>query len=333
MLGANNGNAADPVFLNQSHFQYPANASNQLQLFENLPVGCNVDQINYFGSEHTIPVFRPNKRGRGEEDISRQRKLQISLNHNVYHDEADPSANIPNQNPVSTGLRLSYDDDEHNSSVTSASGSMMARSSVILSLSDNIRTELDRQKEEFVQYIKTQEINLMNGVKDIKQRHVATFLTALEKGVGEKLREKDLELENINHKNRELVEKMKQVAMEAKNWCYKAKYNESVVNILKTNLQQALNGADKGKEGFGDSDIDDAASCIDPNNYLNAASGAGKLISLNGNMICRACKGKEVSILLMPCRHLCLCTDCEGLVSVCPVCQLMKTASVQVYLS
>lgn len=63
---------------------------------------------------------------------------------------------FPNQNPVSTGLRLSYDDEERNSSVTSASGNMTAASSIIWSVGGNIRTELDQQKEEFDQYFKTQ---------------------------------------------------------------------------------------------------------------------------------------------------------------------------------
>lgn len=101
------------------------------------------------------------------DDISRQQKLQISLNYNVCQDEADRSASIPNPNPVSTGLRLSYDDDERNSSVTSASGSMTGAPSIIYSLGDNVRTELDRQKEEFDQYMKIQVLNtlqaLMNG--------------------------------------------------------------------------------------------------------------------------------------------------------------------------
>lgn len=94
------------------------------------------------------------------EDMSKQQRLQISLNYNVCQDEPDQSASIPNRNPnpnpVSTGLRLSYDDDEPNSSVTSASGSMTGAPSIILSLGDNIRTEFDRQKEELDQYIKLQ---------------------------------------------------------------------------------------------------------------------------------------------------------------------------------
>ncbi|KAK3043623.1 hypothetical protein RJ639_001685 [Escallonia herrerae] len=315
MFGGNTYNTAVPVSLDENCLLYPANASNPLQLFEN--------------EEHNSSIFRPNKRLRESEALSRQ----ISLSHNIYYDEADRAISIPNQNPVSSGLRLSNDDDERNSSITSASGSMPASPSIILSLGDNIKIELGRQKDEFDQYIKTQEQNLLKGVRDIKQRHMVSFLTAIEKDVGKKLRKKDLEIENINRRNRELFERIKHVATEAQNWRYRAKYNESVINILKNNLRQALSpSADQGKEGFGETDIDDAASSIDPNNYLDMPGGSGKSASIKNKMICRACKAKEVSILLMPCKHLCLCIDCEGLVSICPVCQLMKTASVQVYL-
>lgn len=339
MLGGNNGNPLLPAFLDENRFQYQTDASNQLQLFSSLPAGCNVDPVNYFGKEHITPMLRPNKRGREMEDISRQQKLQISLNYNAYQEEADHSASIPNPNPVSTGLRLSYDDDERNSSVTSASGSMTAAPSIILSLGDNIRTELDRQKEEFDQYIKIQEEQLAKGVRDMKQRHMASFLAAIDKGVSKKLLEKDREIESMNRKNRELVERIKQVAVEAQNWHYRAKYNESIVNVLKSNLQQAISqGAEHGKEGFGDSEVDDAASHIDPNNYLSIPGEPAKYFSrsnlgLKEHMTCRSCKAKEVSILLMPCRHLCLCKECDGFIGVCPVCQLIKTASVQVYLS
>ncbi|XP_057497158.1 E3 ubiquitin-protein ligase BOI-like isoform X2 [Actinidia eriantha] len=319
MLGGNN-NTVLPVYIGENRLQCHANASNQLQLFGN---------VNYFGNGHDTPILHPNKRVREAENISRQQKLEISLNYNVCHDETD--ASIPNQNPVSTGLRLSYDDDERNSSVTSASGSMTTAPPIILAFGDNIRTELDQQKEELDQFIKIQEENLAKGVRDIKQRHMASFLTSIEKGVSRKLCEKDVEIENINRKNRELVEKIKQVAAEAQNWHYRAKYNESVVNVLKNNLQQAISqGADQGKEGFGDSEIDDAASHIDPNNFLSVPGGT---CLSKDNMICRACRTKEVSILLMPCRHLCLCKDCDGFIGVCPICQLVKIASVQVYMS
>ncbi|KAL3511308.1 hypothetical protein ACH5RR_030709 [Cinchona calisaya] len=333
MFRDNNGNSSLPAFLDESHFQYPAGAANQLQLFGNLSYGFNADPVNYFGNEQSAALLWPNKRGRKAEAIASQQKLQISLNNNAYHKVVD-RARIPNQNPVSTGLRLSYDDEERNSSVTSANGSMTAASSLMWSVSEGIRTEFVRQNEELDQYIKSQEEYRSKGVRDMKKRHMASLLSAIEKGVDKKLQEKDLELENINRKNRELAERIKQVATEAQQWCYRAKYDESVVNILKANLQQALQGAaDQGKEGFGDSDNYVAASCIDPNNHLGVPGGSGKSTAIKGNMICWTCKVKEVSVLLMPCRHLCLCKDCEGLVRVCPVCQLTTTSSIQVYLS
>ncbi|KAL0421382.1 UNVERIFIED_CONTAM: hypothetical protein Slati_3161100 [Sesamum latifolium] len=205
----------------------------------------------------------------------------------TFPDEADRKVSILNQNPVSTGLRLSYDDDERNSSITSASGSLTAASSVFSSLSNDIRRELDQQKEEFDQFMKSQHSPLTSNhhmlsvwqntpcctaqmlqanflvnlkgrnyderVRDIQQRHMASFLTALEKGIVRKLHEKDLELQN-----------------------------------------QAMQNSNRGKEGLGESNVDDAASCIDPNNYLCVAGGSGRSASAKKDMMCRSCKAKQM---------------------------------------
>nr|GMD23285.1 E3 ubiquitin-protein ligase BOI [Ipomoea batatas] len=343
MLGENNNNNTLPIFLNENGFQYPTNTSNQLQLFGNstVPVGFNVNPTNYFGGEHNTALVRPNKRVKDAENTPMQQKLQISLNNNVGLDEADPPVRISAHNPVSTGLRLSYDDDERNSSVTS-SGSMNASSSVMLSLTDDFKTELDNQKREFDQYLKTQEETLTKGLRDIKRRHMAAFLGAMQKSASKKMHEKDVELESINRKNKELVDRIKQTASEAQNWCYRAKYNESVATMLKTNIQRAMHSAEQAKEGFGDSEMDDATSGVHPKFGLSVGVGAGGSTSSPAAkppqqakefLICRACKSKEVSILLLPCRHLCLCADCEEKVSVCPVCQMARATTFRVYLS
>lgn len=182
---------------------------------------------------------------------------------------------------------------------------------------------------------------LAKGVRDIKQRHITSFVTALEKEVSKKLQEKDEEIKNMNKKNRELVEKIKQVAVESQNWHYRAKYNESVVNALKVNLQQVMMSHGNNinasgvladhhhhqhqvKEGFGDSEIDDGAASY---NHMNIPRVP------NTGMRCKSCKVKEVSVLLVPCRHLSLCKDCDAFTGVCPVCQSLKTSSVQVFFS
>ncbi|KAL2253612.1 UNVERIFIED_CONTAM: hypothetical protein Sindi_0155900, partial [Sesamum indicum] len=259
------------------------------------PAEFHVNPVNYIGNNHGTPFLLPNKCVGDDEAITRQQKLQISLNNRTFPDEADRKVSILNQNPVSTGLRLSYDEDERNSSITSASGSLKDASSVFSSLSNDTRRELDQQKQELDQFIKSQEETMMKGVRDIRQRHMASLLTALEKGVVRKLHEKDLELQTVTRKNKELVESVKQVTNEAQNWCYMAKCNESVINILKTNLQQAMQNSNRGKEGLGESNVDDAASCIDPNNYLGVAGGSGRSASVKKDMMCKSCKEKQLN--------------------------------------
>lgn len=117
--------------------------------------GCTIDPVNYFANDNLAPMIRHNsKRGRETEinnNIQRQQKLQISLNYN-YNNNSVVQDEVPKQNLVSTGLRLSYDDDERNSSVTSANGSITTP--VFQSLGDNFGLYLDRQKDDLDQFIK-----------------------------------------------------------------------------------------------------------------------------------------------------------------------------------
>ncbi|KAF6164111.1 hypothetical protein GIB67_017695 [Kingdonia uniflora] len=169
MYKGDSGNPIFPLFNEGNRFQYDPNTPTQLQLFGNYAAGCSVDPVNYVGNERVSSLTRPGRQGRDLEDISRQQKLQISLNNNFYQEAADRMAVIPPNplltgppNPVSTGLRLSYDDDERNSAVTSASGSMSTALPAIFSLGDNLRIEINRQKEEFDNYIRVQ-LPVMNA--------------------------------------------------------------------------------------------------------------------------------------------------------------------------
>ncbi|XP_076920155.1 BOI-related E3 ubiquitin-protein ligase 1-like [Bidens hawaiensis] len=332
MFGGSNTNSLVPVFLDENLLNYP---SNQLQLFGNgVPATHNVDPVNYSGKDHNTPAFLSHKRSREVEANLMQKRLQISLNQNFYNEESDRPSTIPNPHHVSTGLKLSYDDKERNSSITSASGRMPTAPSVMSSFGDSVTIELDRQNEELERYIMLQGDIMLKGVKDIRQRHMSSFMASIGKSIDKRMREKDLEIEIINRKNKELVERIKQVANDAQNWHYRAKYNESVVNMLKSNLQQTLaQGVDQVKEGFGDTDLEnDAVSSVDPNNYLGLTNG-GAQKEHDNNMICKSCCVNEVSILVMPCRHLSLCKDCDRGMSVCPVCQCVKSIGVEVYMS
>ncbi|XP_076960527.1 E3 ubiquitin-protein ligase BOI-like [Bidens hawaiensis] len=265
---------------------------------------------------------RPAKRAREPGPVTTQQKLHISLN-NFCQD--DVTRNNMNPHHVSTGLKLSYEEDERNSSVTTVNENLKALYLVAHSLTNSIKLEMDRQREVIDHYVKVREENLVKGIRELNQKHTALLLNALEKEVTKKLNEKDVEIVNMNRRNMELSLKIKQVAVEAQSWRYRAKYNESVVNTLKNNLQQVIaQMLAQQKEGYGDSEVDDAAS------YTNVVP--NQTVSMKA-LNCKACNVKEVCVLLLPCRHLCLCKDCDMLVEMCPVCQTMRTESVHVFMS
>lgn len=200
-------------------------------------------------------------------------------------------------------------------------------------LGDDLKAEINLQKGDLDQYIRLQEENFIKGVRELGQRHTVSLLSSIEQGISSKLHEKELQIQNINRKNKDLVERIKQVSMEVHSWHCRTKYNESVVNVLKSNLEQVMaQGAMHGKEGYGDSEVDTATSYANQN-HMRLVDGSANSISLKKQMTCRACKINEASILLFPCRHLCLCKVCEGLIDVCPVCRIAKSSSVEVFLS
>ncbi|KAI3726967.1 hypothetical protein L1987_66774 [Smallanthus sonchifolius] len=296
----------------------------QLRLLGKFPGGCALDNVNFVGNEHAMASSRPIKRARDLEPVSAQQK------NNFFQQDVGLNRNNKNVNHVSTGLKLSYEEDERNSSVTYVNENLKALHPATHSLTNSIKLEMGRQKELIVHYIKVQEENFVKGIRELNQKHTALLLNTLEKEMTKKLNEKDVEIVNVNRRNMELGLKIKQVAIEAQSWHYRAKYNESVVNALKNNLQQVI--AQKpvqGKEGYGDSEVDDAASYTNVNDALGNPNQTFAMKPL----ICKACNGKEVCVLLLPCRHLCLCKDCEVLVENCPVCQTTRTESVHVFMS
>ncbi|KAL3374591.1 hypothetical protein AABB24_006194 [Solanum stoloniferum] len=325
------GNGLFPASLEGNRFQYNVTALPQLQLFGDVTVGCSGYPISHTVNDHPSAALRPTKRARDVEPNYSQQKLQISLNNNFGQNEVDQAGSILNPITVSTGLRLSYEEKERNSSVTSAPENMKAALPARLPIDSGFKYEIDRQREEFDHYMKVQEDNMMKGMRELVHRQTVSLLNSLQKEVSRKLYEKDVEIDNMNRKNRELGERIRQITVEAQSWHYRAKYNESVVNALKSNIQQAMaHGSMQAKEGCGDSEVNDAASST---NYHLASGSHDQVPNIHQLKCCRACKSKEANVLLVPCRHLCLCKECEVFIDSCPVCQVMKTASVQVYMS
>ncbi|KAH0467063.1 hypothetical protein IEQ34_004301 [Dendrobium chrysotoxum] len=204
---------------------------------------------------------------------------------------------------------------------------------------------------EMDELIRLQNEKIRLGLEEARKRHCKSLLSILEQVVVKRLREKETELEGANRKNAELEEKIQQMSAENQIWFNVAKNNEILVSNLRTNLEQVLfqNAATAAavpslKEGYGDSDgapllAEDVQSfCYDNETHLKAAAQPIPM-SLPANdisrqqMNCKVCGVDEVSVLVLPCRHLCLCQNCESSVALCPICNYPKNACLQVFMS
>ncbi|RWR92575.1 putative BOI-related E3 ubiquitin-protein ligase 2 [Cinnamomum micranthum f. kanehirae] len=226
---------------------------------------------------------------------------------------------------VSTGLGLSLDD-RRMAAVSSGD-------SPVLSLFDEeIDRELQRQDVEMDRFVKVQGERLRQAILKKVQDNQLQTLSCVEERILHKLREKEAEMEDINKRNMELEERMKQLNIEAGAWQHRAKCNENMINTLKYNLQQVVAQSKDSKEGCGDSEVDDTASCCNGGaiDFHLLVSKENK--DLKDLMTCKVCRVNEVCMLLLPCRHLCLCKDCESKLSICPLCQSSKFLGMEVYM-
>lgn len=295
---------------------------------------------------------------------SHMQKYQLQLGVDLNQTSGcSPASLVPHpgvHNNVSTGLRLTFDDDR--STVTSSR--LDSYSSPSLALKDELSTQLSQHQEELNQLIKAQADHLRQALEDRAQRQSKGLLAAVERGLSKRLQEKDAEMESVTKRNMELEDTVKQLSLETQLWQSKAKNNEAMIAILRANLQQAVLVQHQNREqqsrleGCGDSELDDAASLyiddnphaqqmramasLRKNHYVSPASGLMKSTPhssmMNDNEVtlmraCRRCKAKEASVVLLPCLHLCLCVACKDECERCPLCSSLKSASVEVFLS
>ncbi|XP_015689490.1 BOI-related E3 ubiquitin-protein ligase 1-like [Oryza brachyantha] len=335
--GGNWGSFPYPSITKESQFLFDGKATPmQLQLFGGsaVPAVGSVGYHNYIANNHLSAM---NQERNTNNDVGHEKllNLQMSLN-NFPVENAGRFARIGNPSAVSTGLRLSSDNNEH-TSITSGNGSMPSIP-VMASFVDEVMTELDKENKEFNYYFELQVQQLFKCMKEVNQRQTVEFLASLERGVGKKLKEKELELEAMNKKSKELNEQIRQVALEVQSWQSVALHNQSIANSLKSKLMQMVaQSSNLTREGSGDSEVDNSAS----SQNINAVPGGFFQSGLLGTNSmadgvlgsCRLCRTKEAALLVMPCRHLCLCADCDKNADVCPVCRFPKSCSVEINMS
>ncbi|XP_059641421.1 BOI-related E3 ubiquitin-protein ligase 1-like [Cornus florida] len=231
------------------------------------------------------------------------------------------------RNVVSTGLQLAFEEQQQHHQHRPQTLSPQSSSSVLLSLlSEDLSPEIRRQSDEIEQFLRTQGEEMRRSLAEKRQRHYRALLGSAEESAARRLREKEVEVEKAARRNAELEARAAQLSAEAQVWQAKARAQEAAAASLQARLQHAImSGRCAQEEGGGgvEGQADDAESAyIDPDRVV-----------MTSGPSCKACRKRVASVVLLPCRHLCLCTECDASAQVCPLCLAFRNSSVEVFLS
>ncbi|XP_019156779.1 PREDICTED: E3 ubiquitin-protein ligase BOI-like [Ipomoea nil] len=238
----------------------------------------------------------------------------------------------PPPNVVSTGLRLAFGEQQTQQQFQQQQQSSVSpQSSLLFSvLAEDLSTHIKHQRDEIDQFLRAQGDQLRRTLEEKRQRHYRALLGAAEESVARKLREKEAEVEKAARRNSELHARAQQLSAEAQAWQARARAQEVTAATLQAQLQQVIMNAGAVQEredgnapacGAG-GDAEDAESAyIDPDRVV-----------LSPGPSCKACRKRIASVVVLPCRHLCLCSACDAVAQACPLCLSVRSSSVEVFL-
>lgn len=179
------------------------------------------------------------------------------------------------------------------------------------------------------------------------------LMELVEMRMNKRLKAKEEEIQKIGKLNWALEERVKSLSMENQIWRDLAQTSQATANALRSNLEQVLaqvHHHDEEEQNHQNCHqpaavelADDAQSCCGSNYNDEEEEEAAVNVKCNGNgssssssnssRVCRKCGREEACVLLLPCRHLCLCSVCGSSLNTCPVCKSTKTASFHVNMS
>lgn len=128
-----------------------------------------------------------------------------------------------------------------------------------------------------------------------------------------------LQLEEKSERNAELEKLVELYKGEAERLLGRVRYLERTAQSLREGLQQA-NAARHYAETMTMVEEEGESSFEDPDRV-------GPV-----RMECKVCERQLATVMVWPCRHVCVCTRCDVATKCCPVCRLVKTTSVEVCL-
>ncbi|KAF5730818.1 hypothetical protein HS088_TW19G00418 [Tripterygium wilfordii] len=207
---------------------------------------------------------------------------------------------------------------------------------------------LQLQQQQFdVEHLISQHMEKVRlEIEENRKRQARRIIEVIEEGTMKRLRAKEGEIQKIGKLNSALEERVKSLCMENQIWRDLAQANEAAANALRTNLEHVLAATTRIDDAAA-AMMDDAQSCCGSTSrgggagaeeeevqerrmMASRAQDKGSSTGTALSRMCRNCGKGGACVLLLPCRHLCLCRVCGSNLHTCPICKSTKNASLHV---
>ncbi|GJW51718.1 probable BOI-related E3 ubiquitin-protein ligase 3 [Tanacetum coccineum] len=174
-------------------------------------------------------------------------------------------------------------------------------------LNEDVASQMYQHQLEIAHFVAQHAEKMRSAIAEMRRRSAKRLIVAANEGITKRLKTKEEEITRLNQVNWSLEEKLKSLLVENQIWRELAQTNEATAYNLQQLLAQAqLQQQEQEEQTLVNDDI--AESCCG-SNYEEDVS----------TKKCLECGKKELCVLVLPCRHLCLCNVCESITTICPV--------------
>ncbi|KAJ9550282.1 hypothetical protein OSB04_014327 [Centaurea solstitialis] len=200
--------------------------------------------------------------------------------------------------------------------------------------SRSLSAYIQKQNQEIEGFISLQNERLRSALQTHRKQQLLTILKKFESKSEALLKQKDDEIKRAITRRMELEELLRRTDIERQTWQMAAKEREEMVMNLNNTIvqvrerwirQQDLQRAAAEDEGSCCHGNDDESK----NNIIINNNNNNSNDDDNKKMVCKSCFREDSCVVMLPCRHLCSCRSCDVFLHSCPVCKMVKKATIQ----